>query len=100
MRFNQTIRGLTTLGGTDDVRLLLEKKFSHARANQLQELVEKSPEAWNRLVAIASLLAEHKRAEILGCDVNWSAALANFEPDHWQWESADEWTSQMRVHFI
>ena len=71
----------------------------HARAGQLRELVDSSPESWNSLVAIATTLAEQKRAEIHGCDVDWGIALSQFEQDHWQWKAVEGRTSQLKVYF-
>ena len=72
---------------------------SHARASQLRQLVDNSPDAWARLVAIAAVLAEHRRANVHKREADWNIALANFEPGCWQWKADVGRASQMKACF-
>lgn len=72
----------------------------HARTFELRELIDASPNAWSTLVALATIKAEHKRAELHGLDPDWPLALACFEKSPWRWEVAEGRASQLRVYFL
>ena len=107
--------GLTERGQLDDENLVVKdiaaeawtdekpaKRIrSHARTTQLRQLVDNSPGVWARLVSIATVLAEHKRAKADGRDVDWDIALAKFEHDPWLWKAVEgslkPWTLTPRI---
>lgn len=72
----------------------------HARHAQLRELIGGSPDAWRTLVALATIKAEHKRAEMHGRDPDWHVALACFEKSPWRWAVAEDRPSHVRVYFL
>ena len=59
---------------------------THARSSQLRDLIDASPRAWCALIAIATVKAEVKRAELHTRDPAWNLALAGFESNPWRWE--------------
>ena len=72
----------------------------HIRASKLRELIDSSPKDWCTLVALATIKAEHKRAEMHDCDADWQAALAGFEESSWRWQIADGRASHVSVYFL
>ena len=72
----------------------------HIRASKLRELIDSSPKDWCTLVALATIKAEHKRAEMHECDADWQAALAGFEASPWRWQIADGRASHISVYFL
>ena len=72
----------------------------HARASKLRQLIDSSPNDWCTLVAFATVKAEHKRADLHGCNADWQAALVGFEESPWRWQVADGWASQISVYFL
>ena len=72
----------------------------HARPSQLRDLMDASPRAWCTLIAIATVKAEVKRAELHTRDPAWNIALAAFEPNPWRWEVVEGWASRVEVFFL
>ena len=73
---------------------------THARSSQLRDLIDASPCAWRTLVAIATVKAEVKRAELHTRDPAWNLALAGFQSNPWRWEVVEGWASQAKVFFL
>ena len=72
----------------------------HAHPSKLRELIDSSPKDWCTLVALATIKAEHKRAEMHERDADWRAALAGFEGSPWRWQIAEGRASQISVYFL
>ena len=72
----------------------------HARPSQLRELLDSSPAAWQMLVAVATVKAEYKKAELHGRHPDWNIALAGFEPSPWRWEVVERRASHVEVVFL
>jgi len=72
----------------------------HARPSQLRDLIDASPRAWCTLIAIATVKAEVKRAQLHTSDPAWNIALAAFEPNPWRWEVVEGWASRAEVFFL
>jgi len=73
---------------------------SHARSSQFRDLIDASPCAWRTLIAIATVKAAIKRAELHVHDPAWNTALVRFEPNPWRWEVVDGRVSHAKVFFL